>query len=70
MMGLYGRNNVGVDGSLTLGAAGVVLANRMGSISDSVTGFGDLYPTATLKWHDGVNNWITLPDGRYSSRDL
>jgi hypothetical protein len=56
VMGIYGRNNVSVDGALTLGAAGLVLASRMGSISDSVTGFGDLYPTATLKWHSGVNN--------------
>ena len=75
VMGIYGRNNVGVDGSLTLGAAGVVLANRMGSISDSVTGFGDLYPTATLKWHSGVNNWITyltgdIPVGAYDPNRL
>ena len=31
VMGIYGRNNVGVDGTLTLGAAGQVLASRMGS---------------------------------------
>ena len=33
VMGIYGRNNVGVDGAPTLGAAGLVLASRMGSIS-------------------------------------
>ena len=75
VMGIYGRNNVGVDGALTLGAAGLVLASRMGSISDSVTGFGDLYPTATLTWHSGVNNWITyltgdIPVGSYDSNRL
>ena len=75
VMGIYGRNNVGVDGALTLGAAGLVLASRTGSISDSVTGFGDLYPTATLKWHSGVNNWITyltgdIPVGSYDPNRL
>src|SRR6266700_7711554 len=30
MMGIYGRNNVELNGALTLGAAGRVLANRMG----------------------------------------
>jgi len=44
MMGLYGRNNVDLNGALTLGAAGMVLANRVGSLSDTTTGFGDLYP--------------------------
>jgi hypothetical protein len=75
MMGLYGRNNVALDGALTLGAAGQVLATRMGSISDTTTGFGDLYPTATLKWHNGVHNWITymtgdIPVGAYDPNRL
>lgn len=75
VMGIYGRNNVGVDGAPTLGAAGLVLASRMGSISDSVTGFGDLYPTATLKWHSGVNSWRTyltgdIPVGSYDPNRL
>jgi hypothetical protein len=40
------------------------------SASDSVTGGSDLYPTAELKWHDGVHNWMTyvfgdLPTGVY-----
>jgi len=75
MMGVYGRNNVALDGALTLGAAGQVLATRMGSISDTTTGFGDLYPTATLKWHNGVHNWMTymagdIPVGAYDPNRL
>ena len=75
MLGIYGQNRVGVDGSLTLGAAGQVLASRMGSISDTTTGFGDLYPMATLKWHDGVHNWMTymtgdIPVGAYDPNRL
>ncbi len=75
MMGIYGRNNVELNGALTLGAAGRVLANRMGSLSDTTTGFGDLYPTATLKWNNGVHNWMTyitgdLPVGAYDANRL
>jgi len=75
MMGLYGRNSVDLNGALTLGAAGVVLASRMGSFSDTTTGFGDLYPTATLKWNNGVHNWMTymtgdIPVGYYDPNRL
>ena len=75
MMGLYGRNNVDLNGALTLGAAGMVLANRAGSLSDTTTGFGDLYPMASLKWHEGVHNWMTyitgdVPVGAYDSNRL
>jgi Putative MetA-pathway of phenol degradation len=45
------------------------------SISDTVTGFGDLYPLASLKWNAGVNNFMTyvtgdIPVGNYSSMSL
>jgi hypothetical protein len=48
---------------------------RTDSISDSVTGFGDLYPRASLKWNFGVNNFMTyvtgdIPVGDYSSMRL
>jgi hypothetical protein len=43
--------------------------------TDDVTGFSDLSPLASLRWHDGVNNWMTyitgdIPVGRYSSTSL
>ena len=74
MMGLVGRNTVGLDGTLTA-AAGPLVAMRQGSIGDGVTGFGDLYPTASLRWNSGVNNWMTyvtgdIPVGTYDSSQL
>jgi hypothetical protein len=48
---------------------------RSDSISSSVTGFSDLYPTAALRWHDGVNNFTIygtgdIPVGAYNSMRL
>jgi hypothetical protein len=62
MTGIYGRNSTTLDGTLTTGF-GSIAATRMGSISDSLTGFGDLYPMVTLKWHDGVHNYMTYATG-------
>ncbi len=43
--------------------------------SDSVTGFTDLYPIASLAWAKGNNNWMTyvtgdIPTGNYNSDRL
>ena len=40
------------------------------SLSDTTTGGSDLYPQASLKWHDGSHNWMTyvmagVPTGAY-----
>jgi len=48
---------------------------RQGTLSDSVEGFGDLYPMATLKWNSGVHNVMTyvtgdIPVGAYNSARL
>src|SRR5206468_2252182 len=48
---------------------------RTDSLSDTVTGFGDLYPRASLKWNVGANNFMTyitgdIPVGVYSSTSL
>jgi hypothetical protein len=48
---------------------------RSDSIGDTTTGFGDLYPLASLKWNMGVNNFMTyitgdIPVGNYSSMSL
>jgi hypothetical protein len=50
-------------------------ATRMGSISDSLTSVGDLYPMMTLKWNVGVNNYMTyvtgdIPVGAYDPTRL
>jgi hypothetical protein len=72
--GIFGRNSASIDGTLTAGF-GPIAATRMGTISDSITSVGDLYPMITLKWHDGVHNWMTyatgdIPVGAYDSNRL
>ncbi len=69
-----GPSTVGIDGTLTLGV-GSMVATRQGSISGSVTGFGDLDPMAQLFWSSGNNNWLTyltgdIPIGTYNSGNL
>ena len=51
------------------------LGSLSGSRTDSLWGFGDLYPTAQLYWNSGVNNWMTyvtgdIPVGDYDSDRL
>jgi hypothetical protein len=43
--------------------------------SDSVWGFTDLYPVASIAWNSGVHNWMTyvtgdIPVGAYDSKRL
>src|SRR5215471_2530951 len=59
VMGLADAN---LNGTLTATIPPFTLL-RSDSIADSVTGFGDLYPTATLKWDQGVNNWMVYMSG-------
>jgi hypothetical protein len=74
MTGMFGRTNVGIDGTLTTGF-GQLWQTRTGSISDSLTSVGDLYPIMSLKWHDGVHNWMVyatgdIPVGAYNPSRL
>ena len=69
--GLFGSPRVGVDATLT-GPGGGTLT---GSQSDSLTGFGDLYPAAYLKWNRGVHNFMAytmagIPVGAYDAARL
>jgi hypothetical protein len=71
---VVGSTSASVNGTLsaTLPPFGLV---RTDSISDTVTGFGDLYPLASLKWNAGVHNFMTyitgdIPVGNYSSTSL
>jgi len=66
MAGIYGRAEVDVNATLT-GPGGGVLS---GSESDSLTAFGDLYPSASLRWNHGVHNtmiytMLGVPVGSY-----
>src|SRR5450432_3091039 len=74
MGSIVGSTSANVNGTLiaTLPPLGVI---RTDSIGDTVTGFGDLYPLASLKWNMGVNNFMTyvtgdIPVGNYNSMSL
>jgi len=67
----YGRLQGSVDatimGNLGLGGPGFTVGR---SLTEAVTGFGDLVPEALLRWNFGVNNFMTyitgnLTTGRY-----
>jgi hypothetical protein len=78
MTGFYGGENTSLAGTLTgtlTGPFGTIPFTRSDHFSDSVTGFGDLYPQATLKWNRGVNNFMPyltgdIPVGAYDSTRL
>lgn len=68
---IFGHNDVTASATLT-GPFGGVLS---GSRTDSITGFGDIYPQAALRWNEGVNNFMTyitgdVPVGAYNSQQL
>lgn len=74
MMGIVGTNHVDLDGTITAGVRNFSIT-KQGSIGDTSTGVGDLYPIATLRWNSGVNNFMIygtgdIPVGKYSSSDL
>jgi len=74
MFGIVGNNSTGLDGTLTL-ASGPLVVTRQGSISQTAWGAGDLYPVASMRWNNGVNNWMVygtgdIPVGDYSPTNL
>jgi hypothetical protein len=74
MTGIVGTNDTNLDGTITAGVGGFTVT-KQGSISDTTTGFGDLYPIASLRWNSGVNNYMVyatgdIPVGDYSSSQL
>src|SRR5262249_2342260 len=77
-IGIYGRVDTSLAGTVTGTLAtplGTFPFSRFDSISDSVTGFGDVWPMATLRWNAGVHNYMTyitgdIPVGTYDSTRL
>jgi hypothetical protein len=72
--GIFGRAATSVDGTLTT-VLGPLVGTRTGSISDSLTSVGDLYPMASLRWNAGVHNFMTyvtgdIPVGDYNPNRL
>lgn len=71
MMSIVGHNTSSIDATLT-GPRGNTIS---GHISDTVNGWGDLYPFASLKWNHGVNNYMVyltgdIPVGLYNANSL
>jgi hypothetical protein len=77
-IGIYGGVDTSLAGTVTGSLAtpfGTLPFSRFDSISDSVTGFGDVLPIATLRWNAGVHNYMTyitgdIPVGAYDSARL
>jgi hypothetical protein len=74
VLGFVGTNETSLNGALTL-ASGPFTIMRQGSISQTTTGIGDLYPEAIIRWNNGVHNWMVygaggIPVGVYSSTNL
>jgi len=78
VMGLYARASTSVTGTLSgtlTTPSGTSPFLRADSLSDSVWGIGDLYPQVSLRWNDGVHNFMTYvtgdaPVGAYDSLRL
>jgi hypothetical protein len=74
----FGRDAAALSGTLTgtLTSGGVTVPfSRSDSLSGSVWGFEDLSPVASLRWQNGVNNWMTyitgnVPVGTYDAARL
>jgi hypothetical protein len=74
VLGFVGTNHASLDGTLTL-ASGPFAITRQGSISQTTTGVGDLYPEAIIRWNNGIHNWMVygagdIPVGAYNSANL
>lgn len=74
LAGIYGRSTASLDGTLTT-QVGQNIFTRNGSLQDTLTSYGDLYPTFKLKWNAGVHNYMVygagdIPVGDYDSKRL
>jgi len=71
LLGLAGRNQASIDATLTGPLGNTISGHR----SDSLTSVGDVIPQFTLKWNQGVNNFMwygtgDIPVGSYQSGRL
>jgi hypothetical protein len=71
---ISGTTSANINGALSASLPPFSLV-RTDNISDTTTGFGDLYPLASLKWNVGVNNFMTyitgdIPVGNYSATSI
>jgi hypothetical protein len=74
----YGRKRTTDDLTISderLVGSSALARSRFDSISDTITGFGDLSPQASLRWNSGVHNVMTymtgnIPVGAYDRARL
>src|SRR5262249_61028852 len=67
----YGRKRTTNDAVITTARQGESLATtRFDTISDGVTGFGDLCPQVSLRWNAGVPRVLTYLSGNIPVGDL
>jgi hypothetical protein len=69
LLALYGRANSQIDANVT-GALGPIGFAAQKSIEQTLWGWGDLYPQVTLRWNNGVHNFMVygmadMPVGAY-----
>lgn len=74
LIAAYGRAETTINAAIT-GSLGPIGFGAARSITEGVTGFGDLYPQATLKWNQGVHNVMIygrgdIPVGDYEAGRL
>src|SRR6185312_11213324 len=70
----FGKSSGSLAGTLTA-VAGPLVATRSGILADSLTSYGDIVPTVSLRWNQGVNNYMVyatgdIPVGDYSPTRL
>jgi hypothetical protein len=75
LLAAYGRTDATVNATITGTVAGFPFGPFTRQDFGEAVGFGDLYPQATLRWNQGVNNYMLyvtgdIPVGLYNSSDL
>jgi hypothetical protein len=77
MLGFWGRDrttlSATLNGTITPPGCPPICIMRSDFISDTLWGFGDLYPQASLRWNKGADNWMVymtgdIPVGAYETR--
>src|SRR5262249_16273540 len=71
-LAIYGGQHATIDATIT-GALGPIGFGTERSVSQSLDAFGDLYLQPTLRWNDGVNNYLiygmmNFPVGAYDAQ--
>ena len=74
VLAVYGRQQAEIDATLT-GSLGPIGFGASRSIGDSLSAFGDIFVQPTLRWNQGVNNYMVyamanVPVGSYDPSRL